>query len=184
MYYPFESGLMAGTSEVFQHEIPGGQYSNLRPQAASLGLIDKFEEVKQRFGDVNEMFGDIVKVTPSSKVVGDMALFMVSNGLSPQDVMEKGESLSFPESVRELFRGDIGQPEGGWPEELQKLILKNEKPFTDRPNEHLAPINFDKEWKSFPGEVPRRRSSPTCYPTCSTPRCSKATGPTASSTAR
>jgi pyruvate carboxylase len=154
MYYPFESGLMAGTSEVFQHEIPGGQYSNLRPQAASLGLIDKFEEVKQRFGDVNEMFGDIVKVTPSSKVVGDMALFMVSNGLSPQDVMEKGDNLSFPESVRELFRGDIGQPEGGWPEELQKLILKNEKPFTDRPNEHLAPINFDKEWKSFQEKFP------------------------------
>jgi len=149
MYYPFESGLKAGTSEVFQHEIPGGQYSNLRPQAASLGLLDKFEEVKQRFADVNDMFGDIVKVTPSSKVVGDMALFMVSNGLTPADVMEKGETLNFPESVRELFRGDIGQPEGGWPVELQKLILKNETPFTDRPNEHLAPIDFDQEWAAF-----------------------------------
>jgi len=154
MYYPFESGLMAGTSEVFQHEIPGGQYSNLRPQAASLGLLDKFEEVKQRFADVNDMFGDIVKVTPSSKVVGDMALFMVSNNLSPADVMEKGDNLSFPESVRELFRGDIGQPEGGWPAELQKLILKNEKPFTDRPNEHLAPIDFDQEWQAFQEKFP------------------------------
>ncbi|MBF9140422.1 pyruvate carboxylase [Hymenobacter properus] len=154
MYYPFESGLKAGTSEVFQHEIPGGQYSNLRPQAASLGLLDKFEEVKQRFADVNQMFGDIVKVTPSSKVVGDMALFMVSNNLTPQDVMEKGEGLNFPESVRELFRGDIGQPEGGWPAELQKLILKNETPFTDRPNEHLAPIDFDKEWAGFQGKFP------------------------------
>jgi pyruvate carboxylase len=154
MYYPFESGLKAGTSEVFQHEIPGGQYSNLRPQAASLGLLDKFEEVKQRFADVNGMFGDIVKVTPSSKVVGDMALFMVSNNLTPQDVMEKGESLNFPESVRELFRGDIGQPEGGWPAELQKLILKNETPFTDRPNEHLAPIDFDKEWTAFQEKFP------------------------------
>ena len=154
MYYPFESGLKAGTSEVFQHEIPGGQYSNLRPQAASLGLLNKFEEVKQRFADVNQMFGDIVKVTPSSKVVGDMALFMVSNGLTPHDVMEKGESLNFPESVRELFRGDIGQPEGGWPAELQKLILKNETPFTDRPNEHLAPIDFDKEWVAFQAKFP------------------------------
>ncbi|OGX84036.1 pyruvate carboxylase [Hymenobacter glacialis] len=154
MYYPFESGLKAGTSEVFQHEIPGGQYSNLRPQASSLGLLDKFEEVKQRFADVNDMFGDIVKVTPSSKVVGDMALFMVSNGLTPADVMEKGETLSFPESVRDLFRGDIGQPEGGWPAELQKLILKNEAPFTDRPNEHLKPINFNKEWKAFQEKFP------------------------------
>ncbi|WP_035568046.1 pyruvate carboxylase [Hymenobacter sp. IS2118] len=154
MYYPFESGLKAGTSEVFQHEIPGGQYSNLRPQASSLGLLDKFEEVKQRFADVNDMFGDIVKVTPSSKVVGDMALFMVSNGLTPADVMEKGETLSFPESVRDLFRGDIGQPEGGWPAELQKLILKNEAPFTDRPNEHLAPIDFKKEWKGFQVKFP------------------------------
>ena len=154
MYYPFESGLKAGTSEVFQHEIPGGQYSNLRPQAASLGLLDKFEEVKQRFADVNDMFGDIVKVTPSSKVVGDMALFMVSNGLTPAAVMEKGETLNFPESVRELFRGDIGQPEGGWPAELQKLILKNEAPFTDRPNEHLAPIDFDKEWTAFQKKYP------------------------------
>ncbi|SMC00493.1 pyruvate carboxylase [Hymenobacter roseosalivarius DSM 11622] len=148
-YYPFESGLKAGTSEVFQHEIPGGQYSNLRPQAAALGLGDKFEQVKQTFADVNQLFGDIVKVTPSSKVVGDMALYLVTNNLTTQDVLEKGESLSFPESVQSLFRGDIGQPEGGWPAELQKLILKDEKPFTDRPNEHLAPIDFDKEWAAF-----------------------------------
>ena len=154
MYYPFESGLKAGTSEVFQHEIPGGQYSNLRPQAASLGLLDKFEEVKQRFADVNDLFGDIVKVTPSSKVVGDMALFMVSNNLTPADVMERGATLNFPESVRELFRGDIGQPEGGWPVELQKLILKNEAPFIDRPNEHLAPIDFDQEWVGFQAKFP------------------------------
>ncbi|AIZ63676.1 pyruvate carboxylase [Hymenobacter sp. DG25B] len=148
-YYPFESGLKAGTSEVFQHEIPGGQYSNLRPQAASLGLLDKFETVKTTFADVNQLFGDIVKVTPSSKVVGDMALFLVSNNLTTADVLEKGPSLSFPESVRELFRGDIGQPEGGWPKDVQKAILKDEQPFTDRPNEHLAPIDFDAEWQKF-----------------------------------
>ncbi|AHJ97120.1 pyruvate carboxylase [Hymenobacter swuensis] len=148
-YYPFESGLKAGTSEVFQHEIPGGQYSNLRPQAASLGLLDKFETVKTTFADVNLLFGDIVKVTPSSKVVGDMALFLVSNNLTTHDVLEKGAGLNFPESVRELFRGDIGQPEGGWPAELQKLILKDEQPFTDRPNEHLAPIDFAAEEQRF-----------------------------------
>ncbi|MBT9392833.1 pyruvate carboxylase [Hymenobacter sp. NST-14] len=148
-YYPFESGLKAGTSEVFQHEIPGGQYSNLRPQAAALGLLDKFETVKTTFADVNQLFGDIVKVTPSSKVVGDMALFLVSNDLTTRDVLEKGAGLNFPESVRQLFRGDIGQPEGGWPRQVQELILKDEQPFTDRPNEHLAPIDFEQEKANF-----------------------------------
>ncbi|NVO85794.1 pyruvate carboxylase [Hymenobacter terrestris] len=148
-YYPFESGLKAGTSEVFQHEIPGGQYSNLRPQAAALGLLDKFETVKTAFADVNQLFGDIVKVTPSSKVVGDMALFLVSNDLTTADVLEKGETLNFPESVRQLFRGDIGQPEGGWPADVQAVVLKGEEPFTDRPNEHLAPIDFEQEQANF-----------------------------------
>ncbi|NVO30049.1 pyruvate carboxylase [Hymenobacter lapidiphilus] len=148
-YYPFESGLKAGTSEVFQHEIPGGQYSNLRPQAAALGLLDKFETVKTTFADVNQLFGDIVKVTPSSKVVGDMALFLVSNDLTTADVLEKGETLNFPESVRQLFRGDIGQPEGGWPADVQAVVLKGEEPFTDRPNEHLAPIDFEQEQANF-----------------------------------
>ncbi|QKG53107.1 pyruvate carboxylase [Hymenobacter sp. BRD67] len=148
-YYPFESGLLASTAEVYEHEIPGGQYSNLRPQAAALGLLDKFEEVKQRFADANQLLGDIPKVTPSSKVVGDLALFMVSNKLTPEDVISRGPSLSFPESVRELLRGDIGQPLGGWPADVQKAVLKDEQPFTDRPNEHLAPIDFDKEWAEF-----------------------------------
>ena len=127
LYYPFEADLKAGTSEVFQHEIPGGQYSNLRPQAASLGLLDRFEEVKQRFQDVNMLFGDIVKVTPSSKVVGDMALFMVSNNLTPEDVLLKGQTLSFPDSVVELLRGDIGQPEGGFPKRPPKDCAQGRK---------------------------------------------------------
>ncbi|SET13313.1 pyruvate carboxylase [Hymenobacter actinosclerus] len=148
-YYPFESGLKAGTSEVFQHEIPGGQYSNLRPQAQALGLLDKFETVKTTFADVNQLFGDIVKVTPSSKVVGDMALFLVSNDLTTADVLEKGDTLNFPESVRQLFRGDIGQPEGGWPADVQAVVLKGEPAFTDRPNEHLAPIDFEQEQANF-----------------------------------
>ena len=153
-YYPFESGLLAGTAEVFEHEIPGGQYSNLRPQAAALGLLDKFEEVKQRFHDANQLLGDIPKVTPSSKVVGDLALFMVSNKLTPEEVISRGESLSFPESVRELLRGDIGQPLGGWPADIQRVVLKGEPAFTDRPNEHLAPIDFDQEWAAFEKEYP------------------------------
>lgn len=148
-YYPFESGLKAGTAQIFDHEIPGGQYSNLRPQARGLGLEDQFETIKDNYKIVNQMFGDIVKVTPSSKVVGDMALFMTSNNLTEQDVMEKGENLSFPESVINFFKGDLGQPYQGFPEKLQKVILKNTKPYTDRPNAHLAPIDFDKEFAEF-----------------------------------
>jgi pyruvate carboxylase len=102
-YYPFESGLMAGTAEVYDHEIPGGQYSNLRPQAISLGLGDKMEEIKQAYADVNQLFGDIVKVTPSSKVVGDMALFMVSNNLTKEDIFTKGDTISFPSSVKSFL---------------------------------------------------------------------------------
>jgi pyruvate carboxylase len=144
-YYPFESGMKAGSAEVFYHEIPGGQYSNLKPQAQSLGLGDKIEDIKKAYKEVNELFGDIVKVTPSSKVVGDMALFMVSSSLSKEDILTKGESISFPESVVSLFKGDIGQPVGGFDPQLQKLILKDVKPYTERPNEHLAPVDFDKE---------------------------------------
>ncbi len=148
-YYPFESGLKAGTAEVYQHEIPGGQYSNLRPQSEALGLGDRFHEVKKVYAQVNEMFGNLVKVTPSSKVVGDMAIFMVTNNLTPQDVMERGEDISFPESVINFFKGDLGQPLGGFPKELQKIILKNNKAYTDRPNAHLEPIDFDAEFKVF-----------------------------------
>lgn len=148
-YYPFESGLKASAAEVFQHEIPGGQYSNLKPQAIALGLGDKFEQIKEMYATVNDMFGDIVKVTPSSKVVGDMAQFMVANNLTEQDVYEKGENISFPESVQQFFMGEIGQPEGGFPERLQRIILKDKQPFSDRPNKHLPPIDFDKDFEAF-----------------------------------
>jgi pyruvate carboxylase len=113
-YYPFESGLMASSAEVFYHEIPGGQYSNLKPQAESLGLGNKMEDIKKAYREVNELFGDIVKVTPSSKIVGDMALFMVSNDLTKEAVLTKGGSLNFPESVVSFFKGEIGQPVGGF----------------------------------------------------------------------
>ena len=149
VYYPFESGLKAGTAQIFDHEIPGGQYSNLRPQARGLGLENKFEIIKKNYQEVNKMFGDLVKVTPSSKVVGDMAMFMTSNNLNAADVMKKGNELSFPDSVKSLFRGDLGQAYGGFPEELSKMILKDEKPYTNKPNEHLVPIDFETEFAIF-----------------------------------
>jgi pyruvate carboxylase len=148
-YYPFETGLKSSAADVFQHEIPGGQYSNLKPQAIALGLGDKFEQIKDMYATVNDMFGDIVKVTPSSKVVGDMAQFMVANDLTPEDIKTKGQNISFPESVQQFFMGEIGQPEGGFPKELQQIILKNKKPITDRSGKHLPPIDFDKELKAF-----------------------------------
>ncbi len=148
-YYPFESGLKAGTAEVYSHEIPGGQYSNLRPQADSLGLTDKFEDIKRNYTIANRMFGDIVKVTPSSKVVGDFAMFMTSNDLTEEDILQRGHTLSFPESVINFFKGDLGQPYGGFPEELQRIILKDAKPIEGRANQHLALIDFDKEFLDF-----------------------------------
>ncbi|MGO3238221.1 MAG: pyruvate carboxylase [Psychroflexus halocasei] len=151
-YYPFESGLKSGTAEVYKHEIPGGQYSNLIPQAESLGLKDRFTEITDMYSQVNELFGNVIKVTPSSKVVGDMAQYLVSNNLSIQDFMEKGDSLSFPESVKSFFKGDLGQPVGGFPEDVQKIVLRGEKPYTDRPNAHLESIDFDKEFDAFKKE--------------------------------
>jgi pyruvate carboxylase len=148
-YYPFESGLKASAAEVFQHEIPGGQYSNLKPQAIALGLGDQFEAIKEMYAQVNDMFGDIVKVTPSSKVVGDMAQFMVANNLTPEDVFEKGETISFPESVQQFFQGEIGQPAGGFPQELQRIVLKGKPAFSERPNKHLPQIDFDNDFTAF-----------------------------------
>lgn len=152
IYYPFETELRAGTAEVYDHEIPGGQYSNLRPQARSLGLEEQFETIKKNYQIANELFGDIVKVTPSSKVVGDMALFMTSNGLTKEDILERGQALSFPDSVKALMRGDLGQAEGGFPPEIQKIVLKDEKPYTERPNAHLAPVDFEEEFPAFQKE--------------------------------
>ena len=150
LYYPFESGLKAGTAQVYENEIPGGQYSNLKPQAAAAGLVGQdFERVKKNYAVVNNLFGDIVKVTPSSKVVGDMAIFMTSNNLTTEDVLDESKNLAFPNSVVGFFRGDLGQPEGGFPKQLQKIVLKDIVPFKGRPNEHLAPIDFDKEFEEF-----------------------------------
>ena len=144
-YAPFESGLKSGTAEVYHHEIPGGQYSNYKPQVAGLGLLERWDECKEMYHQVNLMFGDIVKVTPSSKVVGDMAMFLVKNNLQPEDVFTKGDELTFPESVVGFFKGMLGQPYQGWPQELQKVILKGEQPITCRPGELLEPVDFFEE---------------------------------------
>lgn len=151
-YYAFETELRAGTADIYEMEIPGGQYSNLRPQARGLGLEDRFEEIKQNYGIANELLGDIIKVTPSSKVVGDLAMFMTSNNLSKADILERGSSLDFPDSVKALMRGDLGQIKGGFPAEIQKIILKGEQPYTDRPNAQLAPIDFEKALPEFKKE--------------------------------
>ncbi len=144
-YAPFESGLKSGTAEVYHHEIPGGQYSNFKPQVAGLGLLDRWEECKEMYHKVNLLFGDIVKVTPSSKVVGDMAMFLVKNNLDVDDVYIKGDDLAFPESVVGMFKGMIGQPYQGFPRELQRIILKGEEPISCRPGELLEPVDFDEE---------------------------------------
>ena len=148
-YHPFESGMKSSSAEVYQHEIPGGQYSNLKPQAIALGLGDKFEEIKERYADVNEMFGDIVKVTPSSKVVGDLAQYMVANNISKEDIFSKGGQISFPESVVSYFMGELGQPEGGFPQELQRIILKGKEPLTERSGKYLPKLNLEKDFKDF-----------------------------------
>jgi len=152
-YVPFESGLKSGTAEVYHHEIPGGQYSNYKPQVAGLGLLDRWEECKEMYHKVNLLFGDIVKVTPSSKVVGDMAMFLVKNNLQPEDVFTKGDELTFPESVVGMFKGMLGQPYQGWPAELQKIILKGEEPITCRPGELLEPVDFEAERKKAEAKV-------------------------------
>ncbi|KAK3582281.1 hypothetical protein CHS0354_023820 [Potamilus streckersoni] len=151
-YAPFESGLKSGTAEVYDHEIPGGQYSNLRPQAKSLGLLGRFEELKKYYIIANRLFGDIIKVTPSSKVIGDMALFMLSNGLTEENIYELGKNLSFPSSVKGFFKGEIGQPYGGFPQKLQELILKSETPLSKGYHEVLQPIDFEDDIKRFKTE--------------------------------
>jgi len=141
-YSDFESGMNSPHSEIYVHEMPGGQYSNLQQQAKAVGLGDRWDEVKKMYARVNLLFGDIVKVTPSSKVVGDMALFMVQNDLTEENIFERGLTIDFPDSVVELFQGYLGQIPGGFPQELQKVILKDREAITVRPGELLEPVNF------------------------------------------
>lgn len=141
-YQDFESGMKSPHTEIYYHEMPGGQYSNLKQQAKAVGLEERWNEVKTMFNKVNQMFGDLIKVTPSSKVVGDMTLFMVQNNLIEDDIYERGESIDFPDSVIEFAQGYIGQPYQGFPKELQRIILKGKKAIKVRPGELLEPVNF------------------------------------------
>ena len=142
-YTAFESGMQAPSSEVYLHEMPGGQFTNLKAQARSLGLEERWHEVAQTYADVNQMFGDIVKVTPSSKVVGDMALMMVSQGLTRAQVEDPKSDVSFPDSVVDMMRGNLGQPPGGFPDGIVKKVLKGEAPNTERPGAHLEPVDIE-----------------------------------------
>jgi len=143
-YEPFDTAPLSGTAEVYLHEMPGGQYTNLREQAEGMGLGDRWTEIARTYADVNQAFGDIVKVTPSSKVVGDMAIFLVTHGLTMAEfeAMGEGHTLTLPNSVVEMFAGSLGQPDGGWPKRLQRMILRDQQPIDSRPGERLAPIDF------------------------------------------
>ena len=143
VYKEFESDMMTGSAEIYKYEMPGGQYSNLKSQVESFGLGHKFNDVKEMYKAVNEMLGDIVKVTPSSKAVGDMAIFMVQNELTPENIYEKAANMDFPDSIVSYFEGMMGQPEGGFPEKLQKLVLHGKEPITCRPGELLPDEDFD-----------------------------------------
>jgi pyruvate carboxylase len=143
-YLPFDSGPKAGSARLYQHEIPGGQYTNLREQAAAMGLGHRWREVEKMYAEVNQLFGDIVKVTPSSKVVGDMTLFLIAKELQPPDLLKLDEKhdLSLPNSVVEMFSGVLGVPPGGWPRKLQKIILRGAAPLKGRPGASLESVDL------------------------------------------
>lgn len=142
-YFPFETGQLSPSADVYRHEMPGGQYTNLYQQAQAVGLEPRWPDVVRMYAEVNRMFGDIVKVTPTSKVVGDMAIFMTANNLTPDEVINGKRELAFPESVVEFFEGRLGQPAGGFPPKLQERVLKGRKPFTERPGALLAPVDLE-----------------------------------------
>ena len=144
-YAPFDTSPKAGSAEVYLHEMPGGQFTNLKEQGAAMGLAHRWPEIARTYAEVNQLFGDIVKVTPSSKVVGDMTMFLVTRGIKPADVLnlEPG-SIPFPESVIDMLSGGLGQPMGGWPKKLQEVVLGKRKPIKGRPGAELKPLNFKK----------------------------------------
>jgi pyruvate carboxylase len=166
-YLPFDSGPKAGSAGLYQHEIPGGQFTNLREQAAAMGLGHRWSEVERTYAEVNQLFGDIVKVTPSSKVVGDMTLFLMANEMKPGDLLALDEhhDISLPNSVVEMFSGALGAPPGGWPKKLQRIILRGQPPLKGRPSAALAPVNWDAERAGLEKKVghPVRRDGMLSY---------------------
>ena len=169
IYQEFETDLKSETAEIYRYEIPGGQYSNLKPQIESVGLGHRFKEFKEKYREVNFLLGDIIKVTPTSKAVSDLAIFMVRNDLDPDDLIEEGDNLSFPETAVDYMRGLMGQPEGGFPQELQEVILKDKEPLKGRPGARLPEIDWnDKrhELKDLLGRSPSEKEliSSAIYP--------------------
>jgi len=158
-YTPFESVVLPGTADLYNHEMPGGQYTNLYQQARSLGLADQWRDVCRVYAEVNTLFGDIVKVTPTSKAVGDMALFMVANGISASDIMDGDREFSFPASVIDLIGGAMGQPPGGFPAAVIEKICKGQPAFTDRPGATLPDADFDAERTKLTDLLGREPSS-------------------------
>jgi pyruvate carboxylase len=155
-YAAFESDLRAGASEVYLHEMPGGQFTNLKEQARSLGLESRWHDVARAYAEANEMFGDIIKVTPSSKVVGDMALMMVTQDLTASDVLDPNRDIAFPESVTQMMKGELGQPPGGWPKAIQKKVLKGVTPITVRPGSLIPPADLDAERAELAEKIDRQ----------------------------
>jgi pyruvate carboxylase len=154
-YAPFETDLRAASAEVYRHEMPGGQYTNLHQQAQALGLADRWHEVCCRYAEVNKLFGDIIKVTPTSKVVGDMALFLVANNLKPDDVLQGNQELAFPESVVDLFEGKLGQPHGGFPAALQQKVLRGRQQLHERPGATMTPADFEATQQALTRQIGR-----------------------------
>jgi len=157
-YAPFEPEIRSGTSDVYNHEMPGGQYTNLREQARAMGLEHRWPDISKAYAEVNRLFGDIVKVTPTSKVVGDMAIFMVANDLKPDDVSSPDKDISFPESVISLFKGELGFPPEGFPKELEANILKGEKPLAGRAGDFLPPVDLEARRKELENAIGRHPS--------------------------
>jgi pyruvate carboxylase len=155
IYAPFDTAPKAGSAEVYLHEMPGGQYTNLKEQAASMGLSHRWPEIARTYAEVNQLFGDIVKVTPSSKVVGDMTMFLVTRGIKPADVVNLEPGTTFPESVIDMLSGGLGQPMGGWPKQLQKVVLGGRKAAEGRPGHGLPPLNLQKVSSEVEGKVKR-----------------------------
>jgi pyruvate carboxylase len=166
VYAPFDTGPRSGIGDIYEHEMPGGQYTNLREQAESMGLGARWKEVARTYAEVNDLFGDIVKVTPSSKVVGDMTMFLVTRGIKPADVvnLEPG-ATPFPQSVIDMMKGRLGKPLGGWPRKVQQVVLGKQKPLKGRPGADLKPLNLERTRKKLEGEIHRKVSDDAllCY---------------------
>ncbi len=166
VYAPFDTGPRSGIGDIYEHEMPGGQYTNLREQAESMGLGARWKEVARTYAEVNDLFGDIVKVTPSSKVVGDMTMFLVTRGIKPADVvnLEPG-ATPFPQSVIDMMKGRLGKPIGGWPRKVQQVVLGKQKPLKGRPGADLKPLNFERTRKKLEDEIHRKASDDAllCY---------------------